>query len=182
MRSTFRKVKAWTISKLSNFWRWIVSVRIPLGVVVLVGTLIALIFLGPELHVERLGIARGSENFAELANKYRATYAQIIGGVLFLFGLYVAWQRLEVARQSQIIDREGQITERFIRAIEQLGNQSLDIRLGGIYALERIARDSEKDHWTVMEVLTAYVRGTRRGGRRRLKRNESLCQPIFKRF
>jgi hypothetical protein len=30
--------------------------------------------------------------------------------------------------------------------------------LGGIYALERIARDSEKDHWTIIEVLTAYVR------------------------
>ena len=32
------------------------------------------------------------------------------------------------------------------------------IRLGGIYALERIARDSEKDHGPIMEVLTAYVR------------------------
>ena len=27
-----------------------------------------------------------------------------------------------------------------------------------IYSLERIAKDSPKDHWTVMEVLTAYVR------------------------
>jgi hypothetical protein len=34
------------------------------------------------------------------------------------------------------------------------------IRLGGIYALERIARDSDKDHWPIMEVLTAYVRDT----------------------
>jgi hypothetical protein len=32
------------------------------------------------------------------------------------------------------------------------------VRLGGIYALERIARDSESDHWAVMEVLTAFVR------------------------
>ena len=32
------------------------------------------------------------------------------------------------------------------------------IRLGGIYALERIAKDSEKDHGPIMEVLTAYVR------------------------
>jgi hypothetical protein len=33
------------------------------------------------------------------------------------------------------------------------------VRLGGIYALERIARDSPKrDYSTVMEVLTAYVR------------------------
>ena len=38
------------------------------------------------------------------------------------------------------------------------GEKQLEIRLGGIYALERIARDSERDHWPVMEILTAYVR------------------------
>jgi Pentapeptide repeats (8 copies) len=32
------------------------------------------------------------------------------------------------------------------------------VRIGGIYALERIARDSAKDHLTVMEVLTAFIR------------------------
>lgn len=35
------------------------------------------------------------------------------------------------------------------------------VRLGGIYALERVARDSPEDHWTVMEVLTAYIRDKR---------------------
>jgi uncharacterized protein YjbI with pentapeptide repeats len=34
----------------------------------------------------------------------------------------------------------------------------LSIRLGAIYALERIARDSERDHWPIVEILTAYVR------------------------
>ena len=33
------------------------------------------------------------------------------------------------------------------------------MRLGGIYALERIARDSPGDRATIGEVLTAYVRG-----------------------
>jgi hypothetical protein len=36
----------------------------------------------------------------------------------------------------------------------------LAVRLGGIYALERIAKDSKDDHWPVMEVLTAYARET----------------------
>jgi hypothetical protein len=56
------------------------------------------------------------------------------------------------------ISQEGQITERFTRAVEQLGNEKLEIRLGGIYALERIARDSERDYWPIMEILAAYVR------------------------
>ena len=36
--------------------------------------------------------------------------------------------------------------------------QEVKVRLGGIYALERIANQSERDYWPIMEVLTAYVR------------------------
>jgi Pentapeptide repeats (8 copies) len=54
--------------------------------------------------------------------------------------------------------REGQITDRFTKAIAQLGDEKIAVRIGGIYALDRIAKDSEKDHWPVMEVLTAYIR------------------------
>jgi excisionase family DNA binding protein len=87
------------------------------------------------------------------------TVGGIVGGSALLFGLYFTAQALQV-------NREGQITERFTRAIDQLGatdeatgKPRLEIRLGGIYALERIARDSPKrDYSTVMEVLTAYVR------------------------
>lgn len=61
-------------------------------------------------------------------------------------------------RESHELDRQGQITERFTRAIDQLGSNTLDVRLGRIYALERIAEDSPEDHPQVIEVLTAYVR------------------------
>jgi hypothetical protein len=57
---------------------------------------------------------------------------------------------LEVAEQ-------GHITERYTKAIEQLGSDKLDVRLGGIYALEQIAVDSRRDHPTVVEVLSAFV-------------------------
>ena len=63
------------------------------------------------------------------------------------------WQR----RTYEQAER-GQVTDRFTKAIEQLGSEKLDVRIGGIYALERIARDSEKDHPAVMEVLTAFIR------------------------
>lgn len=53
---------------------------------------------------------------------------------------------------------EGQVTDRYIRAVAQLGDPALDVRLGGIYALERLARDSPEDQPTVVEVLSAYVR------------------------
>jgi len=50
------------------------------------------------------------------------------------------------------------ITERFSKAVEQLGSKKLEIRLGGIYSLERIAKDSPDDHGTVMEVLASFIR------------------------
>jgi len=90
---------------------------------------------------------------------------QIVGGALVIGGLYLTYRRtkaleknVEIAIKNTRVAEEGQITERFTRAVEQLGSDKIEVRLGGIYALERIARDSEKDHWTVMEVLTAYVR------------------------
>jgi hypothetical protein len=56
------------------------------------------------------------------------------------------------------LNRRGQITERFTRAIDQLGDDKMEIRLGGIYGLERIAHESSTDHGPIIEVLTAYVR------------------------
>jgi Pentapeptide repeats (8 copies) len=50
------------------------------------------------------------------------------------------------------------VTDRYTKAIEQLGSNKLDVRIGAIYALERIARDSARDHPTVMEVLAAFIR------------------------
>ena len=56
------------------------------------------------------------------------------------------------------LSREGQVTDRYAKAVEQLGSDKLDVRIGGIYALERIARDSARDHPVVMEVLAAFIR------------------------
>ena len=94
----------------------------------------------------------------EREDSTRRTLAQIMGGTVGLVIIYITWQRLQVAREELGVSQEGQVTERFSRAIEHLGNDSLDVRLGAIYALERIARDSRQDHWPVMEILTAYVR------------------------
>lgn len=67
-------------------------------------------------------------------------------------------EQLEQSRTELDITRRGQITERFTQAIDQLGSESLEINLGGIYSLERTARDDRDYHWPIMEVLTTYVR------------------------
>jgi hypothetical protein len=64
--------------------------------------------------------------------------------------------------------QEGNITDRFTRAIDQLGSvkqkqngaviPNREIRIGAVYALGEIAKESPKYHIPVMEVLSAYVR------------------------
>ena len=94
----------------------------------------------------------------KLQNDLRTTLLQGLGGLAVLGGAYFAARQLQTGREQLRVALEGQVTERFTRAIDQLGSAELDVRLGGIYALERIARDSPSDRATIEEVLTAYVR------------------------
>jgi Pentapeptide repeats (8 copies) len=87
----------------------------------------------------------------KLRDDVRANLLQGIAGLLLLLGAFATWRQVQISR-------EGQITERFSRAIEQLGNDKEDVRLGGIYTLERVARDSPGDRPTVQSVLGSYVR------------------------
>ncbi|HEY5985152.1 MAG TPA: pentapeptide repeat-containing protein [Streptosporangiaceae bacterium] len=88
---------------------------------------------------------------ARAVNDIRATLLQGLAGGVLLAGAYFTWRQLQVSR-------EGQITERYTRGVEQLGSDNRGVRVGGIYALERIAKDSAADRSTVTEVLTAFVR------------------------
>ena len=71
-------------------------------------------------------------------------------------GLFAAGALIFTARNFTL-SREGQVTDRYTKAIEQLGSGQLDVRVGGIYALERVARDSARDHPTVMVVLSVFI-------------------------
>jgi hypothetical protein len=142
-----------------------------------VAVLLWLVLLAPKLLVP----ARSNASLADvpdpgkrhelqdarlkLQNDVRTTLLQGLGGVAVLVGAFFTWRQLQhniqSSREEHDLERQGQITERFTRAIDQLGNDKgqLDVTLGGIYALERIAKDSSADRATIAEILTAYVRG-----------------------
>jgi hypothetical protein len=69
-----------------------------------------------------------------------------------------AMKNAEIANENARIAEQGQVTERFTRAVEQLGSKELPVRLGAVYALEQIIMDSEGYHWSIVEILSAYVR------------------------
>lgn len=68
----------------------------------------------------------------------------------------------ELTRQRDELTHERETAEQrfgqYVAAITQLGSDAVDIRLGGVYALERLARSSRDDQPTVVEVLSAFVR------------------------
>lgn len=72
--------------------------------------------------------------------------------------LYTLLIRYPLDRAAHQLEVDANSTDRYTKAIEQLGNDSDAIQLGGIYALERLAGDSDRDRDTIQQVLTAYVR------------------------
>jgi hypothetical protein len=79
-------------------------------------------------------------------------------GVFAVVALAFTARTFYLSRRTFELTEQGQVTDRYTKAIEQLGSEKLDVRIGGIYALERVAHDSARDHPTVMEVLTAFIR------------------------
>jgi uncharacterized protein YjbI with pentapeptide repeats len=78
---------------------------------------------------------------------------------------FIAWAALRQAKTARLrherqteADWQRRITESFSKAAEQLGSDKIEVRLGGIYTMERISRESPPDYWPVMETLAAFVR------------------------
>jgi hypothetical protein len=127
-------------------------------------------YLAPRSAFDNEGDAVRAQNDA------RGMMLQGLGGLVLLLGAYVTWRQYQVNREGMqdnlrataaqlkaaqdqlVIAQEGQITERFTRAVDQLGSDQLVVRLGGIYALERIAMNSPSDAATIAEVLSSYIR------------------------
>jgi len=111
----------------------------------------------PKWQAERVENLTPKDRFI-LEDGARKTMSQIVGGIVLLMGVYFGWRNVNDEVEKLNIASEGQITDRFTKATEQLGSPKTAVRLGGIYALERISLDSLRDHGPIMEVLTAYVR------------------------
>jgi uncharacterized protein YjbI with pentapeptide repeats len=94
-------------------------------------------------------------------NAQNGVYTTLFQGVgaIILGGLgYTGWKYLRrTDEQFQSADRKL-LTDRFSQAIAHLASDKMEVRLGGIYTLERLAQDSPSEHWLTIEILTAFVR------------------------
>jgi Pentapeptide repeats (8 copies) len=130
------------------------------AVVVVAGIYIVFWPLSDLIASHDVGAITGPRRAAALMTARDAARGRLLafGAGLFAAGALVYTGRnFTLSRRTFELTEQGQVTDRYTKAIEQLGSDQLDVRIGGIYALERVARDSARDHFTVMEVLAAFV-------------------------
>jgi hypothetical protein len=132
-----------------------------LGLVLLGVAIILILWRGPDLLLA--GTVRGhndkisTKEYADLLDNYRKTLAQIVGGIGLVFTLFFTWKTYRLSEREKI-------TNRFAKAVELLGSQdkngnpAWEPRMGGIYALGEVARESPGDHFTVIHILATYLR------------------------
>lgn len=80
-----------------------------------------------------------------------------------LAALVFTAQSLRATRDQIDVTEQGQVADRYTKAIDQLGTPGPDhlwVRVGGIFALERIALDSPRDQRSIVEVLSAFMHTT----------------------
>ena len=131
-----------------------------LGLLAVFVVVLLVVILLPKVLVTGADLSRKDE--LTLENDLRTNLIQLLGGAVLLLTAYAAVRSAQVAwnsaRSTREAAREGQITEQYASAIDHLGGEAIEVRLGGIYTLERIARASTEDRRPIAEILTAYVR------------------------
>ena len=109
-----------------------------------VGVALSWIYWG-DLHHEEESLSTTVRNVA-----------LVIGGVIAV--LLAVW-RSRVAERQAATAQQGLLNERYQKGAEMLGSRMLAVRLGGIYALRRLAGEyPEQYHIQVMSLLCAFVR------------------------
>ncbi|MBF6172333.1 pentapeptide repeat-containing protein [Nocardia blacklockiae] len=65
---------------------------------------------------------------------------------------------LEASSKQYAVGVQTAVTDRYAKAVEELASDKTEIRLGGIYLLERLATDSPSDRRTIYDLLSAFIR------------------------
>jgi uncharacterized protein YjbI with pentapeptide repeats len=127
------------------------------GLLVLVGVVVVLgvfaLLFGPVTdwaagpHVAQL---HGKDR-ADAENAVRQTLLAAAGGLAAVVGL-------TISGRTFYLSRRGQVTDRYAKAVALLASDKMAERVGAVYALEHVMRESAVDHDTVVNLLAAFVR------------------------
>ena len=123
-------------------WDWLLWVAV----------LFVVLGIGTSLVLDNWSELRGEDPNSTTIRNMVLVLGGVIAGILALWRSIVAERQADTAQQSLL-------NERYQKGAEMLGSQTLSVRLGGIYALQRLAAEHpEQYHIEVMKLSCAFVR------------------------
>jgi hypothetical protein len=122
------------------------------GVLAVASGVLLLIWQGPWwLDGGRLTDKDLTGPAATLITGFRTTVVQVLVALGAVVALWFTWRNYQLTRR-------GQVTDRFIKALERLGSEELYVRYGGVLALEQIVQDAPDQATHAAQVLGAFIR------------------------
>ncbi|MBP2339690.1 hypothetical protein JOF41_005868 [Saccharothrix coeruleofusca] len=122
--------------------RWLLAVSVLAAVLVTAATTAVLLLVEPKLSkaeaVKTGGLAGGS--------------------VVALYALWLNDRRRRTEEARHELESDKVADERFARAVELLGDEADQVRVGALHALASLARTTPRYKQTVLDVLCAYLR------------------------
>ncbi|WP_369522874.1 hypothetical protein [Streptomyces agglomeratus] len=137
--------------------RAIVGLLAGTAVPAVLGTVLV-VLPGMVVDHDLAGASVAAQDRLKAVNDVRTTLLQTVGGMVVAFGAYATWRQLRVSQDSLRATQEGHVTDRFSTAVDQLGSDKLETRIGGLHALWRIAEHSARDREAVISIQAAYLR------------------------
>lgn len=168
--------KGWSFIRIRKTPEWIAAPLAILSCLILAVLFSVGVFLIFKL-VERVWTGTGADT-VPAASAALTAIAALFGAIFLTWRTVVAHWQARAVQQQTAIAKETHYTTLFTTAVEQLGATrevnrpdgrkdtvpNLEVRLGAIYAFERIAQDSERDYWPILEALAAYVSNRENAG------------------
>jgi hypothetical protein len=74
-----------------------------------------------------------------------------LGGIIATVSLWFTYQKHR-------LEQDADWTRRYAEAVAQIGDENESVRIGGLYALGRIAEDARRDRSMIMRVLASFIR------------------------
>ncbi len=169
-RVNLENFKAWWDKDVLPEWKKATSFKkIYIVFSCIIGFILSILFLALCLQI--ILTLLGLSSITEIDSNFALAFLGTVSGGVALFTGYIAILRSETnTRQNEIandqneITEQGLITDRINKATEGLGKSDKDgkpvlqVRIGALYALERIAQDSLRDHIRIMKIVCSYIR------------------------
>lgn len=129
----------------------VVRLRRPALVVASVVVLVTILWTLPTLLTAGHGHSLSAAELLKAQNDVRSTLVTLMAATAAAVGL-------AFTGRTYFLNLSGQVTDRYSKAVGQLGEKDIAVRVGAVYALERVGRDSPRDADTIVEVLSTFIR------------------------